>query len=364
MRIKRLTQVFTMFIFVICAFAFMSEKVEAKITTPENPIATCKNIHAIKLKWDKVDGASGYRIYRYSKKENKYKKIKTINGKNKTKWIDKKLKVHKIYKYKIASFSKRKTGKKISKKSYSISVRTYGRRGRVVNADSMDVELSVGNDIGICSVGKINTVIFGDTKVDRLNTKVVSKKIVWSSSDESIARVDQNGNIITFEKTGVCTIFMRMHNGKTKSYKLKVVNYANPNAFSYYDGQIPEINDLLKNYKKEICNIATFFTVYGEKGVCGTITVDESGSISGIPKLEKAAAIHDDLKKLMEDYKSLIDIYYNGKGYVEFRVYFGKSHYDVVYSEENTFETSPLRIAEHWLGRTHVVPEFDGKLTK
>lgn len=364
MRIKKVVPAFVMFIFAICAFIFGSENVEAKITTPENPIATCKNIHAIKLKWDKVDGASGYRIYRYIKKENKYKKIKTINSKNKTKWVDRNLKVHKIYRYKVSSFNKRKKGREFSKKSYSVSARTYGKRGRVVNADSMDVELSVGNDIGICSVGKINTLIFGDTKVDRLNTKVVSKKIVWSSSDESIAKVDQNGNIVTFEKTGVCTILMRMHNGKTKRYKLKVVNYANPDAFTYYNGQIPEINDFLKNYKTEICNIATFFTVYGKKGVSGIITVDESGSTSGVPKLENIAAIHDDLTKLMKNYSSLVDIYYNGKGYVEFRVFFGKSHYDVVYSEENTFETSPLRIASHWLGRTSIVPQFDGKLTE
>ena len=300
----------------------------------------------------------GYRIYRYNKKRKKFTAVRTINNENKTGWTDKKLKGHKIYKYKIASFQKTKQGKKFSKRSYSVSARTYGKKGKVVNAHSIDAELNVGEDIGICSNGKINTLVFGDARVKTLNTKLVSKKIVWKSSDESIAMVDQSGNVTTFQKEGTCNIIMRLHNGKMKKYKLKVTNYACPKSFLYYDGSISEINDLLKNYKTEVCNIATYFTIYGKENVNGMITVDSEGKTTGMPNLESVSYISNDIKRLMEEYSLPIDIYYDGKGYVEFRVLFGKSHYDITYSESNAFETSPLKLAPHWIGKSRIVQEF------
>lgn len=150
---------------------------------------------------------------------------------------------------------------------------------------------------------------------------------------------------------------MRLHNGKIKKYKLKVVNYANPQSFPYYDGKISEINDLLKNYKEDMCNIATFFTINGKENIRGTISVDDKGEIIGIPKLENVQQINKSISILMEKYSLPIDIFYAAKGYVEFRIYFGKTHYDITYSENNSFETSPLKIASHWMGKSRIIQE-------
>ena len=355
MELRKKASIILIFGVCLCFILLKAQSVEAKSAIPENPVAVCKNAHSIKLKWNKVSGVTGYRVYRYNRKRKKYTKVKTINDKNKIRWVDKNLKAHKVYKYKIASFKKRKKGIKFSKKTYSVTARTYGKNGKIVNADSIYAELSAGKDIGICANGKINTVIFGDSGIRTLNTRLVSKKIVWKSSDKTIATVDQNGNVTTFQKSGICDITMRLHNGKIKKYKLKVVNYANPKSFPYYDGDISEINDLLINYKDEICRIATFFTIHGKENVRGTISADDKGEITGIPKLEHIEGINVSIQKLMEKYSLPIDIFYNGKGYVEFRVFFGKTHYDITYSENNSFKTSPLRIASHWMGKSCIV---------
>ena len=58
----------------------------------------------ITVKWAKVSGASGYVIYRATKADGKYKKIKTIKKGSTVKYVNKKLKRHKKYYYKIRAY--------------------------------------------------------------------------------------------------------------------------------------------------------------------------------------------------------------------------------------------------------------------
>lgn len=94
----------------VLVIAMKIDNVNAKTTeigTPKNLIVWCKDSHTLKLKWSKVDNATGYKIYRYQKSKKKYKVIKTLGAK-KCKFTDKNLKIHKIYKYKIVAFRKKK----------------------------------------------------------------------------------------------------------------------------------------------------------------------------------------------------------------------------------------------------------------
>lgn len=77
-------------------------KVEAKKPTGFK----VKNISKkkAKLTWKPVKGAKGYEIYRSTKKNGKYKKIKTITKKSTVKYTNSKLKKKKQYYYKIRSY--------------------------------------------------------------------------------------------------------------------------------------------------------------------------------------------------------------------------------------------------------------------
>ena len=69
---------------------------------------------AVALKWKKQTDATGYVIYRATKKAGKYKVVKTINKKSTTTWTNKKLKKGKKYFYKIKVYKKSKGGKVVS----------------------------------------------------------------------------------------------------------------------------------------------------------------------------------------------------------------------------------------------------------
>lgn len=72
----------------------------------------------VKLKWNKLEKASGYVIYRSTKKKGKYKKIKVIKSGKNTTFTDKKVKQKKKYFYKIRGY-RTINGKKVYGK-YSV----------------------------------------------------------------------------------------------------------------------------------------------------------------------------------------------------------------------------------------------------
>ena len=92
----------------------------------------------IKLSWDKVDGASGYQIYRATKKSGKYTRIATVSA-EKTEYINTKLTCGKTYYYKLRAY-KVKSGKKVYSK-YSKNISCYAKPSKVKNAS---VNFSVG----------------------------------------------------------------------------------------------------------------------------------------------------------------------------------------------------------------------------
>lgn len=92
----------------------------------------------IKLSWDKVDGASGYQIYRSTKKSGKYSRIATVSA-EKTEYINTKLTCGKTYYYKLRAYQV-KNGKKVYSK-YSTKISCYAKPNKVKNAS---VNFTVG----------------------------------------------------------------------------------------------------------------------------------------------------------------------------------------------------------------------------
>lgn len=101
-------------------FSYIAEQVNEKlnaITTPANVTgfqAVATNASAIKLTWNKANGADGYIVYRYDTKAKKYKRI--AKGKNLT-YTDKKLASGTSYKYAIRAY-KTVDGKEVLSPSY------------------------------------------------------------------------------------------------------------------------------------------------------------------------------------------------------------------------------------------------------
>ena len=66
-------------------------------------ITASQTITTITLKWNKVTGADGYRIYKYNSKTKKYEKLKDVKG---TSLKISKLKADTAYKYKVRAYTK------------------------------------------------------------------------------------------------------------------------------------------------------------------------------------------------------------------------------------------------------------------
>ena len=71
---------------------------------------TSYNSTKMKLQWDKAGGASGYEVYRSTKKSSGYKKVATLVGRDKNTWTNKNLKKGKVYYYKVRAYRQLKSG--------------------------------------------------------------------------------------------------------------------------------------------------------------------------------------------------------------------------------------------------------------
>ena len=76
------------------------------IAKPKILSVTSKAYNKLLVKWKKVSGASGYVIYRSTKKNSGYKKIKTVRSGSTTKYTDTGIQTGKTYYYKIKAYKK------------------------------------------------------------------------------------------------------------------------------------------------------------------------------------------------------------------------------------------------------------------
>ncbi len=79
-------------------------KKPAKVTKVTATVV--KNKKKVTLKWKKVKNANGYVVYRATKKNGKYTKVKTITKASTVKFTDKKVKKGKTYYYKVRAYKK------------------------------------------------------------------------------------------------------------------------------------------------------------------------------------------------------------------------------------------------------------------
>ncbi len=318
------------------------------VMPPENVSVRLKSATSLRIKWNKADKADGYIIYKYNKRAKKYVRVHTAK-KNQRSWVDKNLKTGKIYQYKVASYKLVKGKKKRSRKSYEVFAITHTKKAKKVNALMVSLYANSENEMGICSELLISDDVLGeDTKAS--DPVVISNKLVWSSSDESIARVDQNGRVTAMEKEGTCYITARAHNGVKEKIKMNIVNYARPKSFPYYNGGKEYVNIMLTTYRENVFNIATYFTVNRKKGVWGDIKMDEEGNITGYPDFDNIAEIEEDVRTILANFPLVTEISYSSNR-VEFLMKYdkyGSSYCRIDYCIDDDLSGVVNRIAPHW----------------
>lgn len=112
-------------------FAVPQDVQAAKVNQVKKVKTTAVTTSSIKVSWKKSTGVTGYKIYRATSKNGKYKEIKKIKNKNTTSYTDKKgVKAGKTYYYKVRSYKTSK-GKTIYG-AYSKAVKAKAVPAKVV----------------------------------------------------------------------------------------------------------------------------------------------------------------------------------------------------------------------------------------
>lgn len=86
--------------------SYLSDSTLLAMTVPANSkiVQVCGENHSATIRWKKIEGASGYIVYRYNKKTKKYVRIAKVKGNSKFTYTNKKLKKSKTYSYKVKAY--------------------------------------------------------------------------------------------------------------------------------------------------------------------------------------------------------------------------------------------------------------------
>ncbi len=91
--------------------------------TVSGPKAALTSSNSARISWKKSKGASGYKVYRSNSENGSFKKVATVKGAKKTRFVNSKLELGKFYYYKIQAYGKK--GIKSQELSKAVSVRTW-----------------------------------------------------------------------------------------------------------------------------------------------------------------------------------------------------------------------------------------------
>lgn len=284
----------------VSAAARTDTAAESAISTPKFFQGISKSGKKIKLKWKKTAGVTGYTIYKNNKK------IKNIKGRKKCKWTDKKVKTGKVYKYRIAAYKKAGGKTTVSRKSYQIKVIATGSKTKKTNAAKLTgAKKSYSLHFNSSKKLKVNSKVSKKEK----KKKLLSKKIVWSSSNPVLATVDKNGVVHTNNqmKMGSLYIYARAHNGITKSIRVEVTNYAKPKQFKKMYAVNKEIKPIVTTYKNELTKIAAYFE-FVKPNTNTLFDIDDYGNLKKTPEISIDKKIEENIYKILKNVPVTIEI--------------------------------------------------------
>ena len=188
---------------------------------------TAKGKKSLTIRWNKINGATGYDIFfarcDHNGKKTVCKKVKTIKAGKTFKWTKSGLKKGTAYKAYVKAYVMKNGKKTYVKTSPMMHAYTGGQTKNYTNAKSVTIKnvkkgklsLKKGKTFKIkARVNKIN-------KKKKLMPKNHAAKLRYLSSDKKVATVSKGGKIKAKGK-GTCTIIAFAHNGVSKSIKVTV----------------------------------------------------------------------------------------------------------------------------------------------
>ncbi len=242
----------------LIAIFLLPTVIQAKVSSLPAPVKvrakSCQE-KRLKLTWKKVKGASGYQIYQYKAKTKKFIKIASV-GKKLLSW--KSRKTSKKLTFKIRAYKKKGSKKIYSPFSYEVNAIPYKKMAKTVNAGRVKVSRSRVS-LSSYEAKKVNAQIKPSRHAGNKKAKVYDKTVRWSSTDPTIAKVDQKGNITAQGKTGTCKVYARAHNGDSDWLWVIVKAYARPKKFDGMDVMQEDMVKLIQTHEKDLKDIADFF---------------------------------------------------------------------------------------------------------
>lgn len=237
---------------------FSSTYSQAKTTTLPAPVKvrakSCQE-ERLKLTWKKVKGASGYQIYQYKAKAKKFIKAASVSKKT---LFWKSAKTSKKQTFKIRAFKKKGSKKTYSPFSYEVTAIPYKKMAKKVNAGRVKVN-RYRISLSSYETKKVSVQVKPSRHAKNKKAKVYDKTIRWSSTNPSVAKVDQKGNITAQGKTGTCKVYARAHNGDSDWLWVKVKAYARPKKFDDVDIMQEDMVKMIRTHGEDLKDIADFF---------------------------------------------------------------------------------------------------------
>ncbi|MDE6759389.1 MAG: Ig-like domain-containing protein [Lachnospiraceae bacterium] len=317
---------------------------------PENVRAVRNSNTSVRISWKPDAEVDGYIIYRYDRSAKKYVKVKVVRDSSADRWIDRKLKTNKVYRYKVASYRMVDGKKQVSALSDWVSARTYKRYSKSVNAQAPKVDKKKVN-LGLCSSQKLKSRVVATRYGKNKKKKPFSDKVRWYSSDTSIATVDQNGVIKAGAAPGSCSIYAMAHNGAKTEVKVNVKNYAREDDFYNYSTW-DDIYTLITDFRPQIQNIGEYYSIHRVKeGEPVYIDLDDHANVVITPSDADLGTVKEDIEKLLINFPYDISIEITA-GVVEY-VMWSENSPGVVsrvtfFFDNDCNEWPRIQIASHW----------------
>ena len=252
---KLITFIFYTMLLVLTIYVPISVQAKIKVSTPVKVRVRSNESKKLKVTWNKVKKVDGYQIYEYKKSSKKFKKVADVGSKTES-WKSKNTK--KVHTYKVRAYKKAGKKKVYSKFSYAVSAKPYKKNAKRVNAGTLWFKED-GLDLSVhqCMTPTLKVGVTSYAKNSR--AELYDSTIRWSSSDETIAKVDKQGAITTQGKEGSCKIYARAHNGNVTWIKVYAEDYATNIKFENVQAMMDDMQNLIHNYQTEVEQIAAFF---------------------------------------------------------------------------------------------------------
>ncbi len=233
------------------------------------------------ISWKKVDGASGYMLYRAESKSGSYQLVKTLKENNSLSFKDSGLGNKKTYYYKLKAYRTIKDKKIYS--SYS-DVKN-GQTEEAKPSEILPKSITFNKSNVLIDVNERVTL-----KADILPSNATNKTITWSSSDTKIASVDKG--VIIGKSSGTATITAKTCNEITVICKVTVKSIESSKITIYNIEDLKAIaNNLDEQYslEKDIDLSETTWVPIGTEEAPFSGTFEGNGhKISGL-KMENSA---------------------------------------------------------------------------